>query len=292
MRSARMSNDLLMLDILYRGKRGKKLEDVEIYNLMGWIFQYKDPELVKGLLRNIDKKVISVFSDQMTIVYDDDFSHFDILRENTPAKIWRKIECGQDVEITVKNLNMPHTKNALNVLNLALNDNSDTLYFIPITLRGEHMNMLAIQKKIGYYFEPHNLYDIEEGDELPYGKAMELFEEQFNIKFETMSCPNLTWQSKDNFCQSWSHWYLMLRMQGYSHEESGKLMSKKGIQGLQEFLKYCFQSVNISVKVGRGRSMMTAEYPSIENMIENPPGSILSILNDAKMDFKFKEESY
>ena len=144
--------------------------------------------------------------------------------------------------------------------------------------------MLAIQKKIGYYFEPHNLYDLEEGDELPYGKPVDLLSQKFNIKFETFNCPNLTWQDQDSFCQSWSHWYLMLRMQGYDHNKCGEFMSEKGIEGLKAFLKYCFRSVNVSVKSGRALTV----YPSIEKMIETPPRSINSLLYDAK-DMKFVE---
>lgn len=54
------------LQVLYRGLDGEE----QVLNFMGYVFQYKDPAIVMGLLRNWPHGEKVVFSPQLTFVWD------------------------------------------------------------------------------------------------------------------------------------------------------------------------------------------------------------------------------
>jgi hypothetical protein len=262
-------SEMQILNLMYRGI---SKEEAEILNFMGFFFQYKDEKIIMATLPNFPTKVNVKFSSPLCFVYDiNELSTFQILVNKTPRKMWSFIDVG-DKEIAIPNLTLPASEAAVKIIEESKND-SETMYVIPITLNGEHMNMMVIYESKAFYFEPHNIEKYNEGDILPYGYAQKFLQSKFNLKFDHISCPKLAWQDRDSFCQTWSHWYMFLRMNGENDQKARQIMSEKGIDGLKEF------SLNIyrAIPVNLGRK----SYSSLKEMYNRNVREIQSLKGDA-----------
>ena len=262
-------SELRILNLMYRGITK---EEAEILNFMGFFFQYKDENIIMATLPNFPRNVNVRFSPPLCFVYDiNKLSTFQILSDRTPHKMWNFIDVG-DKEIAIPNLTLPASKAAVKMINESKNDN-ETMYVIPITLNGEHMNMMVIYERKAFYFEPHNMEKYRKGDILPYGYAQKFLQTNFSLEFDHLSCPKLAWQDQDRFCQTWSHWYMFLRMNGKNDEVARQFMSAKGIEGLKEFSLNIYHTV--PVKLGR------KSYSSLQEMVTRNVREIQSLKGDA-----------
>ena len=219
------------------------------------------------------------------------FDGFQILTEYTPKKLWRHIECG-DHNLVVPQTNVPDTEQALDTIEKAIADTTDTMYAVPITLGGDHMNMLFIMNKRAHYFEPHNLHKPEENSEVPYGLARDELT-KLGVKFEANACPmaKMQWQTEDSFCQSWSHWYLYKRMQGLTHEDAGKQMNDN-IDGLKDFMRDCYEKVSVTLPSALGRRASGSPVrvaPSLKYLVDNKDRAVNGLLGDAGSEMAFTE---
>ena len=260
--------------------RGITKKEADILNFMGYVFQYKDEPIALGLLPNIPHPDVDIqFSPPLTFVYDEEKlkETFQVLKKSTPRRLWAYANVG-DREIVIPNLTAPASEKALLYIEES-KKNLDCMFVIPISLRGDHMNMLILHNNSANYFEPHNIAKFEKGDNVPYGFGKEYLAKHHNINFhEDLSCPKLVWQGQDSFCQTWSHWYMYLRMQGLSHQHAQHRMHQKKLDGLKDFSLYIYEK--IQVNIGRKR------YSSLKFMRENKVREINSLVGDAT-DFIF-----